>query len=304
MKCSIIIVTYNAKEYTEICLKKIFSNGLPDDYELILFDNNSSDGVVNVLHSYENQKNVKIIYHKQNLGFAVGNNEAVKHATGSYVFLLNPDTEIEISEIKKLVEYLEQNKSAGVVGPKIYDSNGLVQESYGRDMTIWSEFLGKIFGSVYVQNLPIISHIRMNHYDKKNITNVGWIGGAALMIRRDLYNKIGGIDPNFFYSAGDMVDLCASVKENNFEVIFYPNATMIHKGGASTVKDRMEALRRSYEGSLYYFNKHKGRVYTFFVRLVYSFISLIKGIISGFIWLVVKNKKYKDISKSHLNNLM
>lgn len=302
MKCSIIIVTYNAKDYTNICLKKLLRESLPDLYELILLDNKSTDGVIDIIKYYENQKNIKIIYSTENLGFAKGNNKAVQQATGEYVFLLNPDTEIEISEIKKLVLYLDNNKSVGVVGPKIYDAGGLVQESYGKEMTFWTEFLGKIFGSVYIQNFPFVRNIRMNYYDKKNITNVGWIGGAGILIRKELYDKIGGIDTNFFYCAGDMVDLCSQIKELGYRVVFYPDAKMIHKGGVSTNGDKVNALKKSYDGTLYYFAKHKKPISRFFVRLIYIVISFLKSIIAFFLGLIIQKKSFIDIAKSHFLN--
>lgn len=303
MKCSIIIVTYNAKEDTKVCLETLFKTPLPDTYEVVLFDNQSSDGVIEVLKQYENTKNVKVIYNTENFGFAHGNNEAIKHAVGGYLFLLNPDTEIVISEIEKLVQYLDNHPTVGVVGPKIYDAGGLVQESYGADMTFLSELVGKIFGSVYIQNIPFVRSARMKYFDKKEITSVGWIGGAALMIKRELFNTIGGIDSHFFYSAGDMVDLCASVKEQKLDVVFFPDATMKHKGGSSTAKDKVAALKKSYEGTLYFFKKHKGAYYAFCVRLLYSLVSLIKGLIAGVVFLCTWQKKYKDITKSHLSNL-
>lgn len=301
MKCSIIIVTYNAKDYTETLFKKLLPNGMEEDMELILLDNCSTDGIREVVKSMEGQKNIKVILSNENLGFAKGNNEAAKSASGEYLFLLNPDTEITFSEIRKMTDYLDENQNVGVVGPKIYDFSGLVQESYGATTTVLSEVIGKIFGSVYIMNLPIIRSLRMNYYDKKEISDVGWIGGAALMIRSELFKKINGIDAFFFYSAGDMVDLCATVKKEGYDVKFYPEAKMIHKGGASNVKDKVDALRKSFEGSLYYFKKHNNRFEYWGIKILYIIISIIKGFISGFI-SIFKGKKFIDISKSHFIN--
>ncbi|MDQ3076067.1 MAG: glycosyltransferase family 2 protein [bacterium] len=302
MKCSIIIVTYNAKEYTDICLKKLLVSTLDEDIELVLFDNNSTDGVKNVINALAGQKNIKVVLNDINLGFAKGNNEAIKYAKGEYIFLLNPDTEIDMANVRKLINFLNDNPKVGVVGPKIYDSTGLVQESYGFDMTILSEFLGKIFGSVYIQNLPIIRNIRMQYFDKRELTTVGWIGGAALMMRNTLFKEIGGIDPYFFYSAGDMVDLCASVKKVGFDVVFYPHATMTHKGGASNVKDKVQALKSSLDGSLYFFKKHRGAGTVFLMKLVYAIISFIKAVTALILAIFKDEKIFFDISKSHLIN--
>lgn len=298
MKCSIIIITYNAKDYTEICLRRLLKEPLPDDFELILLDNNSSDGVTDIVKSFDGQKNVRVILNKDNLGFAGGNNEAVNQAKGDYVFLLNPDTEIDVSEIKKLTNFLDENVNVGVVGPRVYDSVGLVQESYGSSMTITSEFLGKIFGSVYIQNFPVIKNIRMNHFDKKIPTKVGWIGGAAFMVRRELYKKAGGIDPHFFYSAGDMVDLCGTIKEFGFDAVFYPDAVMVHKGGVSAIKNKVNAIRQSHEGSLYYFKKHYGLFSYYLMKIIYTIISLIKGVIASIV-AVFRGRYFLSVAKSH-----
>lgn len=301
MKCSIIVVTYNAKDYTEALFKKLLANGVEDDMELILLDNCSTDGVREVVKSMEGQKNIKVVLSNENLGFAKGNNEAAKRASGEYLFLLNPDTEITFSEIKKMTEYLDKNQNVGVVGLKIYDFSGLVQESYGATTTLLSEIIGKIFGSVYIMNLPVIRNVRMKYYNKKEVSDVGWIGGAALMIRSRLFKKINGIDPFFFYSAGDMVDLCARVKKEKYNVKFFPTAKMIHKGGASNVKDKVDALRKSLEGSLYYFKKHNNKIDYWVIKSFYIIISIIKGFVSGFVF-IFKGKKFLDISKSHFIN--
>ncbi len=297
MKCSILIVTYNAKEYTQVCLQHLFAEPWKD-LELILFDNLSNDGVREVVASYAGKDWVKTFLSQENLGFALGNNAAAKMAEGEYLFLLNPDTEISPTEINKLVAYLDANPKVGVVGPKIYDADGLVQESYGFAMTLGSEVIGKIFGSIYIQSLPLVRSVRMRWLDKQEISPVGWIGGAALMIRRDLFERLGGIDPNFFYSAGDMVDLCASVKKMGFEVMFYPGATMKHKGGASTAKNKVAALDRSLAGTLYFFRKHYAYRGYLALKVVYIAISLVKSLIAT-VLSVVNYRKFWPIAVSH-----
>lgn len=303
MKCSIIIVTYNAKDYTKVCLERLAS-GMDENrnVEVILFDNDSKDGVKDVLREYEGCKNFIVDLNPKNIGFASGNNEAAKIAHGEYIFLLNPDTEIDIDEVEKLTLYLDAHPDVGVVGPKIFDSYGAVQESYGESMTAMSELLGKIFGSKYVYKLPVVRQVRTHFYDKEVPTDVGWIGGAALMIRKKLFEEIKGIDQNFFYSAGDMVDLCASVKEKGFRVVFYPDATMLHRGGGANVTDKTESLRRSFEGSLYFFKKHYGRFGYVKAKIVYIITSLMKGLVSGFV-AIFRGGHYKAISKSHFVNV-
>lgn len=298
MKCSIIIITYNAKEYTKLCLDRLLANPLPEDIELILLDNKSSDGVTEILKPLVGRNNVTVIFSEENLGFAEGNNKAVGLARGEYSFLLNPDTEIDISEIRKLINYLDKNKQVGVVGPRVYDAAGLVQESHGSSMTIMSEFLGKIFGSIYIQDFPIIKNVRMSRFDKNLPTKVGWIGGAAFMVRTEVYKQAGGIDPHFFYSAGDMVDLCGTIKELGFDAVFYPDATMTHKGGISAIKDKVKAIRQSHEGSLYYFKKHQGMLNYYLMKIIYTFISLVKGVIAVVV-AVFKGKYFLDVAKSH-----
>lgn len=298
MKCSILIITYNAIEYTKKCLDLLLKDDLDDDIEIILFDNKSSDGVDQFIKKFEERKNVKVILNEKNLGFALGNNTAANFATGEYLFLLNPDTEILLENVKNLIDYLDRNSNVGVVGPKIFDSNGLAQESFGYKMTIFSEIIGKIFGSVYLQNLPIIKYFRKKYYDRDVVTEVGWIGGAALMIRNSIFKKIGGIDKVFFYSAGDMVDLCAMVREMNYKVIFFPDVKMVHKGGASNVKDKNKALLSALDGSLYYFKKHYNYFMYILMKIFYIIISIVKGLIAG-VFILTGRKKFFDISKSH-----
>ncbi len=302
-KCSVIIVTYNAKRYTQACLAKLVAGLRPaDGIEIALFDNDSRDGIGEIVRGYKGKSGFVVALNDRNIGFALGNNEAAKLAHGEYLFLLNPDTEIEASEVRKLIAYLDAHPDVGVVGPKIFDPAGAVQESYGHNMTVVSELVGKIFGSKYMFKLPIVRQIRNRHYNKDAPADVGWIGGAALMIRRNVFDDVGGIDPHFFYSAGDMVDLCASVKERGYRVVLYPLATMVHYGGAATVTDKTESLRKSFEGGLYFFKKHYGRSGYMGAKLVYLLTSFVKGCAAFVIFMVTFKKEYADIFRSHFTN--
>lgn len=185
-----------------------------------------------------------------------------------------------------------------MVGPKIFDKFGLVQESHGKSMTIASETFGRIFGSIYLMNWPIISFFRMKSFSREELTTVGWIGGAALMIRHELFKKIGGLDSHFFYCAGDMVDLCARAKGAGYKSVFVPQATLLHKGGVSAGSNRNEALWRSIEGCLYFFKKHQGHGVYLFMKTVYFIMSIIKAVISSVV-SIFAGKKFWEIAKSY-----
>ncbi|MCL4399805.1 glycosyltransferase family 2 protein [Patescibacteria group bacterium] len=301
MKCSIIVVTYNGKEVTKILLDQLTRElRNAKDNEVIVWDNNSQDGLKELLKNYLDNANWKIFLHEWNLGFAGGNNEAAKYAEGEYIFLLNPDTEIKKEDIRKMTDYLDSHPKVGIIGPRMIDEAGVVQESFGEDMTPFSEFVGKFWGSLYLESIPVFRKLKEKKLNRRTTINVGWIGGAGMMIRSEIWRKIGGIDVNFFYSAGDMVDVGKKVRDSGWEIIYFPEVTIIHKGSKTIAGNRTKALEKSYEGTLYYFKKHHGAFTVLVVKVVYCFASLVKGIIASS-FSIFKREPFLDIAKSHLN---
>ena len=298
---SAIVITYNSIQEIQSCLDAVrtpFSNKI----ELIVIDNVSQDGTQKLLkEKYENTEGVTVIYNDTNVGFAVGCNQGALLAKGEYVLLLNPDTVASAASILEMAQYLDTHQDVGVVGPRIVDEYGVAQESYGAELTPWNEFVGKVLYSKYFEKVPFVKKWKHAQLSTHAVQDVGWIGGACMMIRKDLYLKLGGINTVFFLSYGDMLDFCKRVQIEGYRVVLYPVVQIVHTGSKSVASNRDESLRASYIGTLFYFKKYHARSTIFFVTVVYVSTSLVKALIA-FPVSLFKKDPYRSIANAHFKN--
>jgi len=213
-KISIIIVNYNGQDFLTDCLESVLKSDYPD-FEVILVDNNSSDDSINIVKNKFSQ--VKIIINKKNLGFARANNIGIKQAIGDAIFLLNNDTVIDPQLIKRLVSELFKTENIGIVGPKIYFAN--------TENIIW--FAG---GKIDWENFNSW-HLNRNKTDQDLASDVlrevDFITGCALMIKKDVINKIGLLDNKFFAYYED-ADWCQRAKKAGFKIVYVPFGGVWH----------------------------------------------------------------------------
>lgn len=299
---SIIVITYNSANEIAECINALIANSNAD-IEVIVIDNNSPDGITAPLlqNTYGTNPLIKLHFNKENTGFARACNQGVQLARGKYISLLNPDTIAPIADILKMADYMEQHPDIGVLGPRIVDEHGVTQESYGNDVTPWQEVLGKIFYSKYAETIPFVRNWKKKKLSKTKISEVGWIGGACLLMSRELYARIDGIDPYFFFSHGDMIDLCKRVKNIGYKVVLYPEIKIVHTGSKSVPSNRDQALRSAYLGTLYMFKKYYGPGTVFLVKTIYVTSSLAKSAIAFPLSLFKKNP-YRAIAAAHFTN--
>ena len=196
MKLSIIIVNYNVTELLRNCLSSVinFVQGLP--YEVIVIDNNSPDS------SWKDLKiefpTVQFISSEINYGFAIANNKAVKNAKGEYILLLNPDTELEGFYMKDILEFADQQKDLGCLGIRMHDAAGNFLPESKRSVPDMFNSFEKLF--INFKKKKSKSYYR-NDIKEFDIAEVEVITGAFLLIKRDLYLEIGGLDEKYFISS-------------------------------------------------------------------------------------------------------
>jgi len=198
---SIIIINYNTAELTSACLESIFKYCNESKYEIILVDNNSATKDINILEERYASR-VKIIRNKRNLGFARANNQGAKLAQGEYLFFLNSDTTVSQNILESLKKRLEADKKIGIIAPKLILKNNEEQP--------------------YAFGLH------------KNSDIISWVSGAALVIRRDLFLKIGGWEERFFMYFED-VDLCRQATKKGFRIERLLSVDVTHLVGGSPV---------------------------------------------------------------------
>jgi N-acetylglucosaminyl-diphospho-decaprenol L-rhamnosyltransferase len=259
---SIILVNYNGSEFLYDCLNSI---DVFIDYcgcEVIVVDNCSTDDSVKIIA--DNFPAVKLICNQDNLGFGKANNLAVKHSQGEHLLFLNTDTILTENTPKLLSDYLKQNEDVGVIGARITFKDASYQLSSGNLPNLVVEFFDKIRYRLDDRWHYLFSRIYNQKYSV--VQEVGWVTGACLMIRRDLFKQLDGFDESFFMYFEDK-DICKRVNDLGWKVIYYPNTSLIHLLGGSS-QDAKKNVNTYYRDSqLYYYQKHLGRFQIEFLKL-------------------------------------
>lgn len=258
MDLSIIIISYNTKDITKKCLDTVFTSLSLDPTvktEVLVLDNNSSDGSPEMLSSYKHPKMVdnKLVVklHAENLGFGKGNNEATKITKADTILYLNSDTESLNDAIPNLFHYFRSSQNEfDVVGARLLERDGHTpQPSCGPEYT-----------------LPVIACFLFFQGDKLHITRyspnttkeVAWVSGACFMMRKKEYDAVGGFDEGIFMYMEE-IDLFHRLRSKGKRVGYYPSAQFIHLGSASS-KNRTQPILQVYRGYLYYYKKHFPRL--------------------------------------------
>ncbi len=264
MTLSIIIVSYNTKELLGDCLKSIFQNQGSVNLEVIVVDNASVDGSVNFIK--ENFPNIKLIASKDNLGFGKANNRGSKIAKGDILLFLNPDTIIEKNIFSKLVDIFSKDKNIGIVSPQlILPDHSQQLWAYGEE----DKFYDLIKNKIFPQSKKFIRCVSGNQIE------TGWVSGAALSIRKDIFEKIKGFDENFFMYFEDR-DLCYRAKDLGSKVVVNNDIQVIHFGGKTPIFNR-DRKKIYYQAQNYYWRKRYGLWNSFlmrFIRWPYKFFVL------------------------------
>ena len=231
MKLSIIIVNYNVTDLLRNCLTSIihFVQDLP--YEIIVIDNKSPD------YSWKDLivafPTVQFISSEVNYGFAIANNRAVKNATGEYVLLLNPDTELEGFYMKEILEFADKQKDLGCLGIRMHDASGKFLPESKRSVPDMFNSFEKLFTNFKKKKSKSYYRNDINEFE---IAQVEVITGAFLLIKRDLYLQIGGLDEKYFMY-GEDIDICFTLLRKKYRNWYYGKSSILHLKGESTIKD-------------------------------------------------------------------
>lgn len=260
MKLSIIIVNYNVTRLLRNCLLSIRKYTEGESYEVIVIDNASTDASWGDL--IPEFPEVHFISSAHNEGFAIANNKAIKTASGDYVLLLNPDTELEGSYMKDILDFADSKADFGCLGVRMHDAEGNFLPESKRSVPDMFNSFEKLFTNFKRSNSK--SYYRSD-IDEYAVEEVDVITGAFLLIRREVYEKTGGLDESYFMY-GEDIDLCYTLLRNGYKNYYYGKASLLHHKGESTVKDEVY-LDRFY-GAMQifidkYYRKSKPMQYSF-----------------------------------------
>jgi GT2 family glycosyltransferase len=248
---SFIIVNFKSRELLPRCLSSIQKlSGIRA--EIILVNNDSE--YLEALSSADFP--IKIIQAPHNLGFGAGVNLGAQSTSGKYLFLLNPDAEIISAPFQDIFHEFGQNNNLAILGGKIVDDRGKIQP------WIAGESITPL--RIIKNNLGLSRDKQLQKQTDKLM--VDWISGGAMLIRKDIFQKLGGFDEKMFMYFED-IDLCRHAKNQDFDLLYFPDLIIQHSGGAS-FKGKKEQKKYYYQSQEYYFKKHFGKLVSFLMKLL------------------------------------
>jgi hypothetical protein len=262
MDLTIAIVSYNAKEELTACLESVFGSTRLESFEVIVVDNASTDGTVEMLA--DRFPRVRVIASPENLGFGRGSNLCWHEAKSSLVLFLNSDTVVSDRALDRLVDLARERPEAGAIGPRLLYPEGEIQMSFGAMPRIASELLQKLWNAGYARGRGPLRNAVRNRYSRER--TVDWVSAACLLTRRDILETVSGFDENFFLYSED-IDLCARIRATGARILFTPEVEIVHLLGRSVSKDRDRVVYESHRSRLYFYEKHHRRLEVLLLKL-------------------------------------
>ncbi|MDP2301270.1 MAG: glycosyltransferase [Ignavibacteria bacterium] len=254
MDLSIIIVNYNVKEFLQNLLHSISKATTNISSEVIIVDNASDDGSIELLQ--EKFPLVKLIINKENLGFSKANNVGLKLAKGKFILLLNPDTIVQEDTFEKMINFFNENSEVGLAGCKILNPDGTLQLACRRSFPgPWTSFCKASGLSTLFPNSRLFARYNLTYLDENKSYEVDAISGSFMMIRSEVYEKIGGLD-EIFFMYGEDLDWCYRVQKSGYKVYYYHSTQIIHYKGESTKRSSFDETKVFYEAMHLFVQKH------------------------------------------------
>ena len=288
MDLSIIIINYNTNKITSDCIKSIVKNTKGIRYEIIVVDNASSDGSIEVLQKLKKDiKNLIVIKNKDNRGFGPGNNQAIEKTNGKLILLLNTDTILHDNVLGEMVEWMRKHKNVGVTTCSLKNSDGTIQGTGGYFPTLFRVFSWMFF----LDDIPILDslikpfhpvHGQSPFYKGtsqfKKTREQDWVTGAFLLTRRNVVDQVGDFDEDYFMYTEE-VDYCFRVKKAGWQIWYLPKWSITHLGGASSTAEF--PIVSEYKGIKIFYKKHNPPWQFFFLRLFLKGGAILRMIIFG-----------------------
>lgn len=236
-KLSIIILNYNTKDLLKDCLRSLENVKRELTFEVIVCDNGSIDGSVQMVK--DEFKDVIVIENKKNIGFAKGNNAARGRAKGEYILFLNSDTIVYKNTLYKTVSYLEKHNDVGALTCKLVLPSGALDKDTRRSfITPWIGFVHLFLriDRIFPQS-KLFGKYWYGYIDENTIHEIDAVQGAFFLTRKKILDKIGWYDEDYFLDAED-IDLSWRIKKAGWKNIYYPKVEVLHMKGATKGKNK------------------------------------------------------------------
>ena len=231
IKLSIIVVNYNLAEEVQECLVSVFAHADMSIVEIIVVDNNSIErNIEKVAEQFPPEKfpQIKFYYLDSNRGFGAGNNYGASKSTGESLLFLNPDATLISNPVNVIEREFSNNSEIAILGPRIIDKNGKPENSHGG-------FIGPLTATAEFFLLPGFGR-KLAKTGEGQLTIVDWVTGAALFMRRNVFEMVGGFDEDYFLY-NEEVDLCKRTLSAGYKTAFLNSTFVCHTGSVGSKKN-------------------------------------------------------------------
>lgn len=272
---SIIVVNWNTRQMLANCLASIEATLQGFAHEVIVVDNGSIDGSQAMLKA--RFPRVRLIQNEENVGFARANNQALAVSAGTYALLLNSDALLSANAAKAMLDLAKAKPRAGIVGAQLLNEDGTFQASHTPFPSLRQEFmtlsgLGRLFCSGWYPSREA--------EEDKGPQLVDYVEGASLLVRREAFEDVGGMDEHYFMYSEE-VDWCYAMKERGWEIWYHPAAKVIHLGGGSSYNRSTQRESDLYRGRVQFFRKHYGNTSARLLKLQIYSLTAVKIAVHG-----------------------
>jgi len=264
---SVIVVNWNTKLLLRDCLASIYEQPGDVNYEVIVVDNASSDGSVEMVR--EEFPQIILVENSVNRGFAAANNRGIALAKGRYVLLLNSDTVVCDNAIGKTVRYADKHPEVAVVGCQVWENPQAIQMTCFRFPSILNLFLGAIALNRILKKNRVFGREWMEWWGRDSECQVDVVSGMFMLVRRQAIVQVGLMDESFFMYSEE-ADWCYRFSKAGWKVLFWPGAKIIHVDGGSYSSKQVapEMHVQQHKSLLIFFRKHYGMIHYLLARLI------------------------------------
>ncbi len=257
---SVCMVSLNAWAVLKDCLASLGGRAPGIDYEVIVVDNASTDGTPERLRA--DYPDVQLICNDRNVGFTRGTNQAIAQSTGEYLLWLNTDTILQPATLPQLVGFLEAHPRAGIVGPKVLNSDGTFQPQCRRGLpTPLASLLYMLGAHRILPHNRLAGKYLLTYLPVDESNQVAAVSGCCLLARRRVWHDIGPLDEAFF-GFGEDIDWCTRARNAGWEVWYYPGAQLVHlKGQGGVHTHPYHKVWGIHQAMWVYYRKHLRRLH-------------------------------------------
>jgi GT2 family glycosyltransferase len=295
---SVVILTYNTCDLALNCIDSVIKASEELDVEIIVSDNGSTDGTLKAIR--DRFPNVIIIENKENLGFSGGNNRGIVISTGRHILVLNPDTVVREDALKMTMEYVENHPECGMVGCRVLHPDGRVQRSWFSEwslfQTVWEGLglqvvmpINRIDGKLVFSGRPPDRAVRVDR-----------ILGCFMWMPRKVVDKVGLFDERFFLYCEEE-DMCRRIRHQGLEVLYYPEAEIVHLGGQTTRNITDFSRIQANISKVLWMKKHRGAGAVLAFRLIWSAALILRVVLRA--PLALGSQYYKQVVKGEWRSI-